>query len=153
FHGWKTFPPELLAGRSVFSMKQDVKLLGRHIMDLGVRYLKETCAEQGLGFREIDHFLPHISSMFFRDKLVHLFEELGVDIPQEKWYINLHEVGNVGAASIFLMLDGLARSGRLRKGQRVVLMVPESARFSYAMALLTVVCTCARSAPAARRYL
>jgi 3-oxoacyl-[acyl-carrier-protein] synthase-3 len=36
------------------------------------------------------------------------------------------------------MLDELNRSGRVKKGDRILLMVPESARFSYAYALLTV---------------
>ncbi|MBX2972599.1 MAG: beta-ketoacyl-ACP synthase III [Flavobacteriales bacterium] len=139
FHGWKEFPPEMLAGKSLFSMKQDVKLLGANIVELGARFMKETFAEKGLAFRDVDHFLPHISSLFFRDRMAHVMREQGIDIPEERWFINLPEVGNVGSASVFLMLDGLIRSGRLSKGHRVVLMVPESARFSYAGALLTVV--------------
>jgi 3-oxoacyl-[acyl-carrier-protein] synthase-3 len=36
------------------------------------------------------------------------------------------------------MLEELFRSGRLQKGHRLLLIVPESARFTYAYALLTV---------------
>lgn len=139
FHGWKEFPPEELAGRSVFSMKQDVKLLGRHIIEVGSRYVSEVVRENGLSAKDIDHILPHISSMYFRDKLALGLAEQGLDIPQDRWFINLAEVGNVGAASAFLMLDGLLRSGKVRKGQRILLAVPESARFSYAVALFTAV--------------
>lgn len=139
FQGWKHFPPEDLAGRALFTMKQDVKLLGRHIIALGVGFLKESLAAHGMTVGEVDHFLPHISSLFFRDKLAEGLRQEGIPIPDDRWFINLPEVGNVGAASVFFMLDGLLRSGRLRKGQRVVLLVPESARFSYAVALLTVV--------------
>ncbi len=47
-------------------------------------------------------------------------------------------VGNVGSASIFLALEELMYSGKLRKGQKIALIIPESARFTYANILLTV---------------
>ena len=63
----------------------------------------------------------------------------GIPFPEEKWFTNLVQVGNIGAASIFLMLEELHKSDKLKKGQKVLLLVPESARFSYAFSLLTVV--------------
>jgi 3-oxoacyl-[acyl-carrier-protein] synthase-3 len=63
----------------------------------------------------------------------------GVQLPQEKWFVNLSEVGNIGSASIFIALEALMNSGKLKKGQKIALTVPESARFSYANAILTVV--------------
>jgi 3-oxoacyl-[acyl-carrier-protein] synthase-3 len=36
------------------------------------------------------------------------------------------------------MLDELVRSGRLKSGEKILVMVPESARFSYAFVYLTV---------------
>jgi len=62
----------------------------------------------------------------------------GMEITEDKWFTNLVEVGNVGSASIYIMLEELFNSGKLEKGQKLLLMVPESARFSYAYALLTV---------------
>jgi len=62
-----------------------------------------------------------------------------VAIPQEKWFTNLTRVGNVGTASPYLMLEELMNTGLLKKGQQIMMMVPESARFSYAFAHLTVV--------------
>ena len=53
--------------------------------------------------------------------------------------MNLKTVGNVGSASIYLALDALMASGKLRPGHRILLSVPESGRFTYAYALLTVV--------------
>jgi 3-oxoacyl-[acyl-carrier-protein] synthase-3 len=64
--------------------------------------------------------------------------EHGVDIPAEKWFMNLSRVGNVGSASIYLALEELMSSGKLKKGERILLSVPESGRFSYAYAFLTV---------------
>jgi 3-oxoacyl-[acyl-carrier-protein] synthase-3 len=63
--------------------------------------------------------------------------KIGMNIPYEKWFINLDRVGNVGSASIYLALDELMNSGKLKKGDRILLSVPESGRFSYAYAYLT----------------
>ncbi|MCF6297190.1 MAG: hypothetical protein L3J08_04275, partial [Flavobacteriaceae bacterium] len=59
-------------------------------------------------------------------------------IPWEKWFMNLSKVGNIGAGSIYIMLEELVQSGKLKKGDKILLSVPESARFSYAYSLLTV---------------
>ena len=59
-------------------------------------------------------------------------------MPWSKWFLNLEKVGNVGAASIFVMLEELIHSGSLKKGDTLLLHVPESARFSYTYAYLTV---------------
>jgi 3-oxoacyl-[acyl-carrier-protein] synthase-3 len=48
-------------------------------------------------------------------------------------------VGNVGAASPYLMLEELFHSGKLKAGDKLLMGIPESARFNYAYALLTVV--------------
>ena len=60
-------------------------------------------------------------------------------IPEEKWFLNLPHVGNIGSASAFAMIEELMYSGRLKKGQKLLLMIPESARFSYCYCMLTVV--------------
>ena len=60
------------------------------------------------------------------------------EITQEKWYTNLSTKGNVGAASIYSMVDDLVNSGNLQPGQKILMAVPESARFSYVYGLLTV---------------
>jgi 3-oxoacyl-[acyl-carrier-protein] synthase-3 len=76
--------------------------------------------------------------MFFKQKMYDEFVKLGIEIPLEKWFTNLTSVGNVGSASIFMMIEELINSGKLKSGQKILLMVPESARFSYAFSLLTV---------------
>jgi 3-oxoacyl-[acyl-carrier-protein] synthase-3 len=52
--------------------------------------------------------------------------------------MNLANVGNVGSASIYLALDELMNSGKLKLGNKILLSVPESGRFSYSYAYLTV---------------
>jgi 3-oxoacyl-[acyl-carrier-protein] synthase-3 len=132
------FTPEQIAVKSIFSMKQDVKLLDKYIVQLGYECLYQVCLKRNLSVSDVDYFLPHISSEFFRPKIAQKLRENGMEIPQEKWFTNLSKVGNVGAASVYIMLDELYHWGNLKKGQKLLLMVPESSRFSYVYALLTV---------------
>lgn len=136
--GFMDYTPEEIMTKSIFSVKQDINLLSDNIVSLGGKKIKEIFDRKGLKASDIDHFLPHISSNFFRSKIYDLVEIYGGGIPYEKWFINLYTVGNVGAASVYLMIDELFHSGRLKKGEKILLLVPESSRFSYMYAMLTV---------------
>ncbi|KAK6026354.1 3-oxoacyl-(acyl carrier protein) synthase III [Ostertagia ostertagi] len=125
--------------QSVFSLKQDTKLLGENIILQGRNFLEKIIAKYQLTGDQIDYYLPHMSSEFFKKQIDDGHKILGIDIPMEKWFYNLPRVGNVGSASPFLMLEELFHSGRLKKGEKILVMVPESARFSYAYIYLTVV--------------
>jgi 3-oxoacyl-[acyl-carrier-protein] synthase-3 len=137
--GFMDYTPEEIKNQSIFSVKQDITLLSDNIVKLGGRKIKEILDRRGVTADDIDYFLPHISSDFFRPKIYDMVEMYGGGIPYEKWFINLYTVGNVGAASVYLMINELFHSGRLKKGERLLLLVPESARFSYMYAMLTVV--------------
>lgn len=128
---------ELLSD-SVLSLKQDVKLLSAQIVTQGFHSMKSMLSKHGIKTESIDYFLPHMSSFFFKDKIYDFLKDNGMHIPYVKWYTNLQDKGNVGAGSIYIMLDDLFKSGKLKEGQKILLAVPESARFSYAFCLLTV---------------
>ncbi len=135
---WSDYQTEDWLNQSIFSLKQDVKLLDKNILVKGVESLKLAFEKNQKDSSEIDYFLPHISSYYFEEKLKELIKEEGLLIPETSWFTNLNKVGNVGSASIYLMLEELFNSGKLQKGQKIVLSVPESGRFSYAYAHLTV---------------
>ncbi len=137
--GFMDFTPEEVMNRSIFSVKQDIGLLSDNIVPLGGAKIKEIFERKGLTVENIDHFLPHISSDFFKSKIYDLIQIYGGGIPYEKWFINLYTVGNVGAASVYLMINELFNSGKLKVGETILLLVPESSRFSYMYAMLTVV--------------
>lgn len=82
--------------------------------------------------------LPHISSMYFKQPLIDQLKGTSTPFHEEQLFLNLPQVGNVGSASIFLALDELMKSGCLQKGDKILLAVPESGRFSYGTALLSV---------------
>jgi 3-oxoacyl-[acyl-carrier-protein] synthase-3 len=137
--GWAQFPEMEWLQKSIFSLKQDTRILEKNIVPLGIRFLKEIIQKRGFNPKEIDWFLPHLSSMYFGDKIKAAIQEAEFNIPDEKWFVNLPEIGNVGSASAFFALDGLAQSGKIKQGDKILLMIPESARFSYAYVLVTVV--------------
>lgn len=136
--GWSDYPSEQWTEKSIFSIKQDVKILSENILKKGVESLKNAIAKHGVTPQDITFYLPHISSYYFKERLYEEMELQGATIPWENWFMNLSEVGNIGAASIFIMLKDLIASGKLKKGDKILLSVPESARFSYAYAFLTV---------------
>lgn len=137
--GWKECPPETWLADSVFAIKQDVKQLNEHIIHYTVeKPLRELVDDKQLRSEDIDFFLPHYSSEFFRDKLAAGMAGVGLEIPFERWATNLTTRGNTGSASIYIMIEELFRSGRLQPGQRILCYVPESGRFSTAFMLLTV---------------
>lgn len=135
---WSHFSSKEWEEKDVFAVKQDVKLLDEHIVAKGVQSMRDVLQQKSLSVDEIDYFLPHISSFYFKDILAKGLDEIGIHVPEEKWFINLKEVGNIGSASIFIALADLVEKKQLKPGERILLSVPESARFNYIYALLTV---------------
>ncbi len=139
--GWRSFDslPDAVSS-DAFLTQQDVNLLNREIIKTAVdRALSRVVARHGIVPTDVDWFLPHYSSDFFREPLRRRMEETGFPIPPGRWFSNLVTKGNTGSASIFILLEELFHSGRLRKGERLLCMIPESGRFSMAYMLLTVV--------------
>ena len=138
--GWRELNPETWLDQSVFSVKQDVKLLDKHVVEKCITPMAEIMRKHHVdSHKDVDYFLPHLSSMYFKKRLYDEMKEQGIEVSDEKWFTNLTKVGNVGSASIYIILEELFHSGKLKKGEKILIMVPESGRFSYSYAYLTVV--------------
>ncbi|MFN7389704.1 beta-ketoacyl-ACP synthase III [Brevundimonas sp.] len=87
----------------------------------------------------VDHLLCHYSARSLREEIVGLLESTAAMIPESRWFSNLATVGNIGAASIWVMLDAFLKSGRAKRGERVLLIVPESGRAMVGFAMCEVV--------------
>ncbi|GER58336.1 beta-ketoacyl-ACP synthase III [Patiriisocius marinus] len=135
---WNEIPTSDWTKKSVFALKQDTRILGSNILVKGVESMVRSLEKHNMTVEDIDFFLPHISSYYFKDKLYAELKERGVEVSWDKWFMNLDQVGNVGSVSVYLMIEGLMATGKLKKGQKIWLIVPESSRFSYFNALLTV---------------
>lgn len=137
--GWSDLSQEQWLTESVFSMKQDTKLLGEFIVKKGGELLQKLVKKRNVDVDGLTYFLPHLSSQYFAPRIEKEFSEMGMNVPMSKWFTNLSWVGNVGAASPYLMLEELFHSGKLKKDDTLLMMIPESARFNYGYIFLRVV--------------
>ncbi len=87
---------------------------------------------------QVDHLLCHYSARSLREEIVGLLENTAAMIPEEKWFTTLPETGNIGSASIWVMLQAFMKSGRPKRGDRVLLIVPESGRAMIGFMMLEV---------------
>lgn len=87
---------------------------------------------------QVDHLLCHYSARSLREEIVGLLEGTAAMIPEEKWFTTLPDSGNVGAASIWIMLEAFMKSGRPKRGDKVLLIVPESGRAMIGFMMLEV---------------
>ncbi|PLX76810.1 MAG: hypothetical protein C0615_06255 [Desulfuromonas sp.] len=137
---WREYEPEEAIRNGVFNVKQDVKLLNAEIIPTAARRTIPLIMEKrDLKPGQIDWFLPHYSSNYFRKPLKEGLDEIGMNIPEEKWFTNLVEKGNTGSASIYIILEELFKSGRVKKGEKILCFIPESGRFSIGYMHLTAV--------------
>ena len=126
------------ARAGAFQLRQDVAALYRMLpVWLGefMRLVDEGLIEPDA----VDWFCCHYSAHSLREEMIRLATRAGCMIPEDRWFSNLADKGNVGAASIFLILDDLMRGRKLREGQKVLLAVPESGQCIMAYAGLTAV--------------
>lgn len=120
-------------------LRQDPTILGEYIVEYAVREMRRLCEEGVLNPKEIDHFLPHISSYGFFRPLADCMAKESINIPTEKWFLNLENKGNTGSAYIYSALHDFFTEGRINVGEKILLMIPESARFSYGFIQLSCV--------------
>lgn len=137
--GWSMLgDPAEAARRGAFQLRQDVEALHRMLPVWLGEFMR--LVDAGLvDPLATDWFLCHFSAHSLREEMAALARKAGCMVPEERWFTNIYEKGNVGAASIYLLIDDLMRSGDLKAGQRVVCAVPESGRCVIAHAGMTVV--------------
>jgi len=136
---WLDYPSyQAAADDGAINLRQDVRMLD-DVVRFAVRGLLEVVEKNAVEPARVDWLVAHYSSHVFRDQSYELAARGGFDIPCERWFTNLYTRGNVGSASIFVLLDDLVRSGKLEPGQTVLCLVPESGRFLFGYMLLRVV--------------
>ena len=123
---WSNYPTLKEAVHAgAFHLKQDFELL-ENITPLGLKRYLELVEIGKIDPFSIDWALCHFSSHHFREEMVRAAQRAGVSINQDKIFTNLYEKGNTGSASIYVMLEELFNGGRLRDGEKILIMVPES---------------------------
>lgn len=111
------FSKEVLEQRQCY-----VKMNGREVFKRAVRSMADVSARvlesAGLSTDDIDCVIPHQANLRIIEAVASR-----LDIPLDKFYLNLSKVGNVSAASVPLAMDEASRSGALKRGDLVLVSV------------------------------
>jgi len=135
---WLDYPSYEEASKAgAINLKQDTRLLDK-VIKAGAAHYFELIDQGKINRDSIDWFCCHYSSELFKNPIKELMLKGGGEIADEKWFSNLTSKGNTGSASIFIMLDELMYSGKLKVGDKILCMVPESGRFITSFMQLTV---------------
>ncbi|WP_309601372.1 hypothetical protein [Sphingomonas sp.] len=114
---WSHFPSIGDAARAgAFQLRQDFEAPHR-MLPVWVGELMRLIDDGRVETRTVDHFVCHYSARSLREEMVRLATRAGCMVDEEKWLTNLPTKGNVGAASMFLLLDDLLDSPLLKAGQ------------------------------------
>ena len=109
---------------------QYIEMQGRDVFKHAVKALESVAFEaldaSGWTLEDIDLLIAHQANIRI---LEHLRERLS--LPKDKVFINIHKYGNTSAASIPIALDEANRKGRLKAGDKV-LMVSFGGGFTWA---------------------
>ena len=97
-----------------------IKMRGNELFKVAVRNMidvsRRVLEKAQLGANQIDLFVPHQANQRITEAVR---ERLGV--APEKVYSNIHRIGNTSSASIPICLDECVHSGRLKKGDLVLM--------------------------------
>ena len=111
--------PGHVAGGQVLG-KPLLHMDGQAVFKLAVRVLEEaaraTLAKAGKVDTDIDWLIPHQANIRIMEGTAKKLK-----LPREKLIVTVHEHGNTSAASIPLALDDAVRSGKVKKGDTVML--------------------------------
>ncbi len=136
--GWSHAGPAAAHADGAIALLQDFELLKVIIRGWVGNWLEKVDSGR-IDPARVDHLLCHYSARSLREEIVSLLQRTQAMIPEEKWFSNLATVGNIGSASIWVMLDAFMRSGKARPGEKVLCIVPESGRAMIGFMMLEVV--------------
>ncbi len=136
---WLDYPSyQEAADDGAINLRQDIRMLD-DVVKCAVDGALAMVEEGRLNPQSIDWLVAHYSSNVFLEQSRELAVRGGIDVPAERWFSNLRRKGNVGSASIFLLLEELLNEERVSPGEKLFCVVPESGRFQFGYMLLTVV--------------
>jgi 3-oxoacyl-[acyl-carrier-protein] synthase-3 len=97
-----------------------IKMRGNELFKVAVRNLEEVSrrvlSQAQVSPDDIDLFIPHQANQRITDAV-----RLRLGVPIEKVYSNISRVGNTSSASIPICLDECVRSGRIKKGDLILM--------------------------------
>ncbi|HEX5814259.1 MAG TPA: beta-ketoacyl-ACP synthase III [Methylomirabilota bacterium] len=110
------------------------KMKGAEVFKVAVRMFSDCTARilERNGFRaaDVDLFIPHQANLRIIEAAARR-----VDLPMERVFVNVDRYGNTGAASVYVALEEAASTGRLRRGD-LVLLAAFGGGFAWGAALM-----------------
>jgi 3-oxoacyl-[acyl-carrier-protein] synthase-3 len=129
--GGSSMPP---SAKSVASGSHFIKMKGREVFKMAVRAMEESARDileqQGVSTNQIALVIPHQANLRIIEAIAQYLE-----LPLDRFFINLDRYGNTSAASIPIALDEARRAGRIKAGD-IILLVAFGAGLTYGSALV-----------------
>src|SRR5580658_1249172 len=111
-----------------------IKMKGKEVFKLAVRVMEEAARDileqHGLEAHQIGLVIPHQANIRIIDAIAQYLE-----LPVERFFVNVDRYGNTSAASIPIAMDEARRVGRINKGD-LTLLVAFGAGLTYGSALI-----------------
>ena len=103
--------------KKLHTLKMDGREVFKHAVTCMTGVARETLAACGLTVDDVKLIIPHQANM----RIVQAIGERLGGKP-EQYFVNLDKYGNTSAASVIVAMDEAAKSGRLEKGDLVLLV-------------------------------
>jgi 3-oxoacyl-[acyl-carrier-protein] synthase-3 len=111
-----------------------LKMKGKEVFKLAVRGMEEAARDileqQGIPANHIDLVIPHQANLRIIEAIAQYLE-----LPMDRFFVNVDRYGNTSAASIPLALDEARSAGRIKPGD-LTLLVAFGAGLTYGSALI-----------------
>jgi 3-oxoacyl-[acyl-carrier-protein] synthase III len=111
-----------------------IKMKGKEVFKLAVRVMEEAARDileqHGLAATQIGLVIPHQANLRIIDAIAQYLE-----LPMERFFVNVDRYGNTSAASIPIALDEARKAGRINPGD-LTLLVAFGAGLTYGSALI-----------------
>lgn len=111
-----------------------IKMKGKEVFKLAVRVMEEAARDileqHGLAAHQIGLVIPHQANLRIIDAIAQYLE-----LPVERFFVNVDRYGNTSAASIPIALDEARKAGRIKEGD-LTLLVAFGAGLTYGSALI-----------------
>jgi 3-oxoacyl-[acyl-carrier-protein] synthase-3 len=111
-----------LTSENVDSKLNTMKMAGREVYRHAVQSMmsasKEAIERAGLTVDDIECFIPHQANLRIIETIA-----AKLHVPMERFFVNLNEYGNTSAAAVAIALDEAQRSGRIKRGDHILMVV------------------------------
>jgi 3-oxoacyl-[acyl-carrier-protein] synthase-3 len=111
-----------------------IKMKGKEVFKLAVRLMEEAARDileqHGLAATQIGLVIPHQANLRIIESIAQCLE-----LPVDRFFVNVDRYGNTSAASIPIALDEARRAGRIKAGE-LTLLVAFGAGLTYGSALI-----------------